>query len=936
MKLRQLIHPLDPSFSTPKAARKLLYLFAIALALTFYTGAYSYLSARLNEEVSQRRRDMDAAVVDAQRFFVSRQTLLKSLGLATVRNVNPLPVNASAMEGVEVHVGLGSGEQSWSLWLTRRMAGYLHDSKVNLLYVGQADNSEAVRLFTAHEPVTMVPATVLSRLRSRDHQDAITAADLWLTDQQSLGSPLYVFTRLDERSAESGWLGLEVEAPDLLNALHKENAGQFMLLDAEGQVIIASVDRRPLTQALEQLGVLQSFGFVGDGRLPGYLAIRKQVGYSDWQIVYATEVRSLLPALGMPLLIGLLLCAAVTWLMCWLVRRIDRRLIIPAGQGIEALMESEAFSRVVIRIAPVALCVLRREDGAVVLENHLSEQWLGGGNERRQLCHDWIRRGFDDREQSCTDELQMADGRRLYLNFAPTRYEREDVLICAFSDISVHRQMELEPARRMADAANDAQPLLLATMSHEIRTALHGVLGTLELLARTELSEQQTCYLKAIEGSSANLLQLICDVLDMSRIEAGRLQLESSRFSPLALVEDVIQGYTAAAQGKGLQLFACVDPQLPDWLNGDASRIRQILNNLLSNALKSTDSGRVVLHVKLDGRDGERVMLHWQVSDTGKGISPEDQKHLFEPFYQAGGSTYKVAGTGLGLPICKRLTHLMNGSMRVISEPGLGSSFTLSLSLELLSEQGTQAFADRLLPETVYVVSPVRELAKSIAGWLQRRGARVQVGPPKVMDSLDGAVLLELHPGRLEASFAPQWGGPRVVAVGDRQGDSLHDDIEPVSFKCLQELCQAVGAAQGHSIRATAEPAGSRPVFNLGIHVLVAEDNVINQSILRDQLKELGCTVELANDGITALEMWRNSSFDLILTDINMPRMNGYELASRLRHLDCSLPIIGSTANAMCEEDARCLDAGMDQYLIKPFALRTLYDCLKPYQGRGK
>ncbi|EXF95612.1 sensor histidine kinase [Pseudomonas fluorescens HK44] len=937
MKLRQFIHPLDPSFSTPKAARKLLHLFAFALVMVFYAGAYSYLSSTLNEEISLRRSYMNAAISDAQSFFISRQTLLKTLGLATVRNVTEPVTSVSAVSGEEVHISLGTGEQNWSLWLTRRMIDYLRHSKVNLLYVGEADHSKVVRLFTAREPVPEILPQLLARLRAAHIDYDVRSDDLWLTDQQRQGSPLYIFTRLDERSTQSGWLGLEVESPDLLSALQNENAGQFMLLDSEGQLIFDSAESRPPSVGLKQLPAPQSFGFVGRDWLPDHLAIRKQLGYSDWQIVYAIDVFSLLPVLIMPLLISLLLCGAMTWLMSWLVRRIDQRLIIPAGHRIEALVESEAFSRAVIQIAPVALCVVRRQDGEVVLENPLYQQWLGDSEERQQLCRDWIRCGFDELEQNSNDELQIANGRHLYLSFAPTRYKREDVLICAFSDISARKQVEmaLDQARRMADTANEAKTLFLATMSHEIRTPLYGVLGTLELLARTELSEQQKSYLRAIEGSSANLLQLICDVLDVSRIEAGQLELESSRFSTLALIEDVIQGYAGAAQSKGLQLFACIDPQLPDWLNGDVTRIRQILNNLLNNALKFTDSGRIILRVRLESRDDERAMLHWQVSDTGKGISNDDQKHLFEPFYQAGGNTNVVAGTGLGLSICKRLMHLMNGTMRVVSEPGLGSSFTLRLPLEQLPAQGAQVFADELLPEIVYVVSPIRELAESICGWLRRWGARTQVGAPKATESLAGAVLLELHPGRLEAPLTPQWTGARVMAAGDIHGSDLRDEIGPVSFNCLRELHRAVSAAQGQSMQCMAQPVKSRPVFNLGIHILVAEDNVINQLILRDQLGELGCTVELANDGETALELWRNSSFDLILTDVNMPRMNGYELAIQLRHLDCSLPIIGATANAMREEGERCLEAGMNQCLIKPFALRTLYNCLEPYQRSG-
>lgn len=476
-----------------------------------------------------------------------------------------------------------------------------------------------------------------------------------------------------------------------------------------------------LVDSLHTLEPQNSFGFIGSGWLPDSLAIRKKLGYSGWQIVYAVDIHSLLPVLGWPLLACVLICIAVCIGLRLLIMRIDRRLITPGENRIQALVESEVFSRAVLQVAPIALCVIRRIDGTVVLENSLSQQWLGGG-ERGRLCHGWIARAFDKQDARNSDEIEMEDGRLLYLAFAPTRYNGQDVLICAFSDISARKQIEvtLEHARQLADRANEAKTLFLATMSHEIRTPLYGVLGTLELLARTDLNDQQNNYLKAIERSSGNLLQLICDVLDVSRIEAGQLQLELNTFSPMQLIEEVVQGYSGAAQAKGLQLFALIDSTVPEWLSGDVTRIRQILNNLLNNALKFTDYGKIVLRLKMDSRDDERVMLHWQVSDTGKGIAHEEQAHLFEPFYQVESAQNVVAGTGLGLSTCKRLMHLMNGTMRLVSEPGLGSSFTLHLPLVQVKDASRLGPPGELLPSTVYVVSPLRELAECYCGWLRR------------------------------------------------------------------------------------------------------------------------------------------------------------------------------------------------------------------------
>jgi len=919
--------------STPQAARKLLHSFACGLVAAVCAGSFVYLRAVFNEEVSLRRSLMNEAVFNAQDFFISRQTLLKSLVLATVPDKQGPDAFISVDPEDEMSINLGSEAGYLSLWLTRRMKDYLHESKVNLLYVPQTDDPKVVRLFDASPRVGCLPKVVMQRLADEGKQAYPRGDDLWLTDNRVLDSPLYLFTRLDDRNLSSGWLGIEVEVPDLVEALSSESAGDFMLLDGQGQIIFTNAAQSALVDSLHMLKPKSSFGFIGQGWFPDRLAIRKKLGYSGWQIVYAVNIQSLLPVLGWPLLACVLLCIAACIGLRLLILRIDRRLITPGENRIQALIESEAFSRAVLQVAPVALCVIRRTDGTVVLENPLSEQWLGGGSERGKLCHGWISSAFDDLEMRNSDEVEM-DGRLLYLAFAPTRYAGQDVLICSFSDISARKQIEvtLERARQLADRANEAKTLFLATMSHEIRTPLYGVLGTLELLARTQLNDQQKNYLNAIERSSGNLLQLICDVLDVSRIEAGQLQLELNTFSPLELIEEIVQGYSGAAQAKSLQLFALIDSTVPEWLSGDVTRIRQILNNLLNNALKFTDYGKIVLRLKMDSRDDERVMLHCQVSDTGKGIAHEEQSRLLEPFYQVGSAKNVVGGTGLGLSICKRLMHLMNGSMRVVSEPGLGSSFTLRLPLVQVNDPARLSPLGELSPSVVYVVSPLRELAECYCAWLRRWGARAHLGTPKQGDAANDAVLLELHPGAARQLLEPAWSGPLVVAASDMSVSlTVENPCWQADLNSLQDVYRALGKAQGIRTDTHHETGAARAELKLGLRILVAEDNVINQLILRDQLEEMGCTVTLANDGLEALEQWQEGKFDLVLTDVNMPRMNGYELAARLRAMNTMQPIIGATANAMRDESERCLSAGMNHCLIKPFTLHTLYHCLQHY-----
>lgn len=933
MRLKAYLQQINPLLSNPEAARRLLRLLAIVLSAGILGAAYNFLSFTFNTDIARRHGAMSSAIAEAHTFFTNREALLESLSLAAVRQTAPGVDWLPLAPGEEVHLQLGSRPgKRWSLWLTRRMCAYLKARQVNLLYVDTAAQAPMRWLYNADAQASLPSSALLEQLLAAG-QRGTAPRELWLADQGAQGSRLFIFLRLDARDPGSGWLGLEIDSHAVSPSLEDASAGKFMMFNADGMLVFTNTPGPALDRSLHHPVGNNFFGFAGQGLLPEYLVISKPLMSSDWQLVYAIDLSAILAGLWQQLLGALLFCVLSITLIRVLIQRFDQRLFTPTVERIRALVESEMFSRDVIETAPVALCVLRRSDGQVVLENHLAQQWLGQDPARGARSAQWIEQAFERHEGQCSDYFESAEGRHLYLSCSPTRYKGEPVLLCAFSDISARKQIEaaLDDARRAADTANEAKTQFLATMSHEIRTPLYGVLGTLELLSRTVLDAQQRDYLRAIEGSSSTLLQLICDVLDVSKIEAGQLALELSEFSAPDLVREVVQGYSAAARSKGLQLYSCLDPRLPEHLIGDVNRIRQILNNLLSNAVKFTDCGRVVLRARLLNRDGERSCLLWQVSDTGKGIAEQDQPFIFDPFYQTEGHSQVIPGTGLGLPICQRLTQLMNGQLRLVSELGLGSSFSLTLPLEVASGRTSAPF--NLLGERIHVVSPVHELAEAISGWLCRWGARAQVGAPVPGSALPGELLVELHPGTVERWLVTEWPGPRILASAQDCWEARHEAGHwQVNLNDLGALHHAVGQAQG--LRRPRDPAAPAPLTEpLGLHVLVAEDNVINQLILRDQLEELGCSVTLVSDGEQALQTWQREHFDLLLTDVNMPGTNGYELTRALRQLGCTRPIVGATANALRGEEELCLAAGMDRCLIKPFNLQVLFNCLAPYRG---
>lgn len=346
-------------------------------------------------------------------------------------------------------------------------------------------------------------------------------------------------------------------------------------------------------------------------------------------------------------------------------------------------------------------------------------------------------------------------------------------------------------------------------------------------------------------------------------------------------------------------------------------RIRQILNNLLSNAIKFTEHGRVVLRARVLESDGATAHLQWQVSDSGVGISQVQQQRLFDPFYQVSDATNQ-AGAGLGLAICKWLCELMGGQLNMVSEPGLGSSFTLQLALERVP--GVLADCPEFEPgmPTVYVRAQVAELAQHLCAWLNRLGIEARQVNAEIPAS--SAVLVDLLPPANEM----HWQGTRIIATAGGRNPPEHSangwevDAHDVRAIAWAIYMAQPGVASPHH-RST--PEKDR---HLNLHVLVAEDNLINSAIIKEQLEALGCSVVVTTNGEQALAQWLPGRFDLVLTDVNMPLMNGYELAERLRRQDAHLPIIGVTANALREEGEHCAAVGMNAWLVKPLNLPTL------------
>ena len=500
---------------------------------------------------------------------------------------------------------------------------------------------------------------------------------------------------------------------------------------------------------------------------------------------------------------------------------------------------------------------------------------------------------------------------------------------------------ELRDAREEAFEACRAKSRFLATMSHEIRTPLNGVLGMATLLVQSELNPDQREFAETIQSSGMALLTVINDVLDYSKIEAEKLVLEHVGFDLENLFSEVLGLLAERAHGKGLELFLALPLNVPRAVVGDSSRLRQVLLNLVGNAIKFTTEGHVALRATWL-EDG--ALLRVEIEDTGVGLSDEAIGRLFVPFSQADTSTTrKFGGTGLGLAICKQLVNMMGGEIGVMAEPGKGSTFWFTLRLDL----GEQPRAPVKRGPTLYLapkeasgaarVARLQRWSEEVAWACSLEEAQTILAGPTAFETVitDGVSREWVQELAKRESLPP---GRRLLLCQGSQRDTVADDpafdgalSKPMTGRQLSALFgspDGAQPAQGTSRVTTLEGDGS------AIRVLVAEDNVVNQKVITRFLEKLGCDVSLVVDGQQAVDAVQEERFQLVLMDCHMPVLDGYEATERVRRSESDgdrLPIVALTANAMPEDRERCIAAGMDDFLSKPVRFKTLRDAIQQW-----
>ncbi|HCS2758706.1 TPA: two-component system sensor histidine kinase RcsC [Shigella flexneri] len=657
------------------------------------------------------------------------------------------------------------------------------------------------------------------------------------------------------------------------------------------------------------------------------LVLKKNLPPSSLSIVYSVPVDKVLERIRMLILNAILLNVLAGAALFTLARMYERRIFIPAESDALRLEEHEQFNRKIVASAPVGICILRTADGVNILSNELAHTYLN------MLTH-------EDRQRLtqiiCGQQVNFVDvltsnNTNLQISFVHSRYRNENVAICVLVDVSSRVKMEesLQEMAQAAEQASQSKSMFLATVSHELRTPLYGIIGNLDLLQTKELPKGVDRLVTAMNNSSSLLLKIISDILDFSKIESEQLKIEPREFSPREVMNHITANYLPLVVRKQLGLYCFIEPDVPVALNGDPMRLQQVISNLLSNAIKFTDTGCIVLHVRADGD-----YLSIRVRDTGVGIPAKEVVRLFDPFFQVGtGVQRNFQGTGLGLAICEKLISMMDGDISVDSEPGMGSQFTVRIPLygaQYPQKKGVEGLSGKRCWLAVRNASLCQFLETS----LQRSGIVVttyegqEPTPEDVL--ITDEVVSKKWQGRAVVTFCRRHIG---IPLEKAPGEWVHSVAAPHELPAL--LARIYLIEMESDDPANALPSTDKAVSdNDDMMILVVDDHPINRRLLADQLGALGYQCKTANDGVDALNVLSKNHIDIVLSDVNMPNMDGYRLTQRIRQLGLTLPVIGVTANALAEEKQRCLESGMDSCLSKPVTLDVIKQTLTVYAER--
>ncbi|NPT59319.1 ATP-binding protein [Paraburkholderia elongata] len=751
-----------------------------------------------------------------------------------------------------------------------------------------------------------------------------------------------------------------------------DREGTLLLMTADRHVIVSSPSVDAPTAAMLQDAVAHTpsdaYRYTRDGVIlsePLMSGFGSLVSYLSWRELMAALGWQLAALAGLALLVlaGIALAARFWGL----------RLIRSTFAETSRALESETINHVLVSATPVGLCIVRQSDYSIIIANALADELLhieAGRSRLPSHIVDEIRAQAPDEpsitafariaafvapaqpqaqsqpqppSQPAPDESASPHAQFLQFTYAPARYADEDVLFCAILDVTAQHALEqqLRLAQQTAEITMRARSNFFASMSHEIRTPLNALLGNLELFARTPGLEAHAQRLTALNVAADALRHIVNDILDFSKIDAGEMKLVSESFRPLDDFENIALSYAPMTADRAIRFYAHLSPTLDQVLRGDRTRIAQIVNNLLSNAFKFTSCGKITLNAEVKDDLQGRPILICRVCDSGIGMDQALVARIFSPFVQGEASTSsRYGGTGLGLSICARLCELMGGHISVESVLGVGSAFSASIPLALPPDELREPVVEPARRGNVLVVSQERESGQILDSGLHRVGwtvhtvvsmrsaeAWLRVNRPEAMvvtgeyDLEAIAALRAVRPAGVV--WITRTGPHRPTACGDGVLE-----VTEFSRKAILAAIDLAATGAADAVATLSAPAAlplpeADPALQ-GLTVLVAEDNPLIQTLIVEQLDALGCLPTIAGDGRQALAAFEQGHFEVVLTDIHMPVMDGYALLAALRKAHADLPVLAFSAVTDNQQQEGWRERGFTGYVAKPASLGEL------------
>lgn len=741
---------------------------------------------------------------------------------------------------------------------------------------------------------------------------------------------------------------MEFPSPALTSPLAQETRPGILSIITQDGVLIAGREAHALSMTTLDTLMSAAYAQPESGQAEAYdangLVLLAVLGDTGWELLFQCSWTEILSAVGRQIGEVAAATSALLLLIWCLLITFKLRIFRPLIEQSHQVFESEQLSRTLIDTAPLGLGILDSGRQTFLLSSPMMQQTANRLHPYGDTLANTLMQGFtrqtgatclrENQNQAQFEQtlaLSADEPINLAVSMAPARYQGDDVMVVAFTDITSKKRLEQElmAAREAADKASAAKSAFLAAMSHEIRTPLNAILGNLELLARAVPPELQG-RLEIIQRASDSLLLTISDILDFSKIEAGELHLERVEFDLFAVISEVLAIFAPLARAKGVLLTGETGTTSKQLMVGDPTCLRQILNNLLTNALKFTDKGGVRLCIQVD-TVSNRVVI--RVEDTGIGMTPAQLEQVFHAFRQADETiNRRYGGTGLGLALCTGLVKAMSGEISVTSDVGKGSVFRVSLPL---GEGVSCAEAPRFPPQSVTLLCSDAHSRAWLTDVLRGWGLSVSAfqHPAQISQKLG-------HPGILiiwgDRSTWHWQNEKLLIAHAENvidcryEGPALpvrHENVFSTSVGSLMGLFTSLTACMQHQPLPERPPAQTQHSGTL--RVLVVEDNPVNRRLFREQLQLLGCRVMLAKEGKEAVMCLQLHTFDIVLTDLCMPGMDGYVLARKIRADWPTLPVVAVTATVTQQEFEECEKAGIVRVLTKPLLLNELEKILQ-------